>query len=298
MKADDPRLVDEIAFAGQHSAFTGREILGRVKAERNRIWPRADVHALVFRRQSVRCVLDEDEVVPPRDLSQVVELGRVAGVVHGDDRSGASAHRFLHECGVDVERVGLDVDHDGSSAYVLDDVHRCRERHRSRNHFIACTHSGCDQCRVQSGSAGIEWQRVYGAEVLRELSSELAGFWAGRDPFRPQRVYDRRDLLLTDDRRREREESLPVAGWSPRRREIEFSLPDAGNLFFYRPDFDRCRHKPSCRLQRLRTRLEQPVSGKGSAPPVLAAESDSTRFKSLSNKDLHDRERRYHRREV
>ena len=156
VEADDTRLVEKVAVSGEHSSFAGRQILCRVEAERDRVRTRADVNTFVLRGKRVRCVLDQDEVVPPRDLSQVVELGRVTGVVHGDDRSGASAHRFLHECGVDVERVGLDVDHDGSGAYVLDDVHRCGEGHGCGYHFMAGSNARGHERRVKAGGAGVE----------------------------------------------------------------------------------------------------------------------------------------------
>ena len=77
VQADDPRFLDELAVSGEHPAFTGREILGRVKAERDGIWSRADVHALVFRRQPVRGILDERKVVLPRDFPEPLELGRM-----------------------------------------------------------------------------------------------------------------------------------------------------------------------------------------------------------------------------
>ena len=86
----------------------------------------------------------------------------------------------------------------GSRTNVLDDVHRCRESHRRGNHFVAGSDARCDQCRVQSGSAGIEWQSVYRAEISSELSRELLGLRAGGDPVRPQRVYDRCYLFFAD----------------------------------------------------------------------------------------------------
>src|SRR5207237_2201748 len=63
----DAGLLQEFGGGGQHSAFGGRQVLCGVEAERHRIRPRADRLAAKARRERVRRVLDEREVMGARD---------------------------------------------------------------------------------------------------------------------------------------------------------------------------------------------------------------------------------------
>ncbi len=138
VQTDHARPGQELRIGGEHPALAGREILGGVEAEGDGIPLAADGSPLVAGGQRVGRVLDDAKAPrsPPGQRAQCVEVGRMTGVVHGQDRAGARGDRCLDLARVDVQRVRLDVHQYGSRANVLDHVHGRRERHRRRNDLV------------------------------------------------------------------------------------------------------------------------------------------------------------------
>ncbi len=148
----------------------------------------------------------------PSQRAQCVEVGRVTGVVHGQDRAGARRDRCRDLVRVDVERVRLDVHQYGSRADVLDHVYGRRERHWRRDDLVARADPQCFERGVQGCRAGIERQRPRGSQKSRELVLEPLRLRSRGDPLRAERVHNLLDLLLADRRRRERKE-VAALGW-------------------------------------------------------------------------------------
>ena len=209
VQAHDAGAIEKRGLAREHPALGGREVLGRVEAEGHGVGAGADETAPVAGRHGVRGVLDHREPMRRRQLTDAVEVGRVAGVVHGENGAGARRDRRGDERGIDVQGVRLHVHQDGPGAHVLDHVDGGRERRGRRDHLVARTDAQGHQRGVQARGARVHRQRAGRADVGGELLLESLGLRPGRDPARPQGVDDLGDLLLADERRRERQEVPP-----------------------------------------------------------------------------------------
>src|SRR6185503_6036241 len=101
-----------VSVAGGHRATLAirAQVLAWVKAEAAHVANAADAPPLVLGAMRLRGILDQYQVVPPRDRQNRVHIGRAAIQVHRQDRLGTRRDRGLDLGWVDCERLGVDVD--------------------------------------------------------------------------------------------------------------------------------------------------------------------------------------------
>ena len=209
MEAPQLRLVDERRLADQHPALRCREVLGGVEAEGDGSFHRSVTNvtyrpAPIHRRQRMRGVLEHVQPVRRSDIQDRVEVGRVAGIVDGEQDAWAIAtleglaDGLLEQGRIDVERVGLNIDQYRRRAEVLDHMHRRGERHRRREHRVARTDAPSGKGDVEGGGAGVDRQCSRRTHEIAKLIGELLRARSGRQPAGPQGVDHGLDLVIVD----------------------------------------------------------------------------------------------------
>ena len=214
VKAPHARRLDQLGGTRQHAAFAGGQVLGRVERERDQVRlveagrRGADHPVVIPGRQRVGRVLDHGQAVPVRDVVDRVHVRRVPVKVHGHDRphAGRPAHRMLDLVGVEVERVGLDVDQHRARALVLDHVDCGGECHRRGHDRVAVADAQGRQREVHRRGRRVDGQRVGRADEVAELFFELVRPLTGGDPAAPQGAHHLGDVFLADQRWGERKE--------------------------------------------------------------------------------------------
>jgi len=141
-----------------------------------------------------------------RDRADGVHVAGLPGEVHRKDRARARRQPPLDLRRVDVERVRSAVREHRARPEVLDDGGRGGERHRRCDHLVAGAHAHGLERQVQRGRARVHCQRVLRADELGELALELLHLEAGGEPARAKAVHDFIDLLVAEERCRERKE--------------------------------------------------------------------------------------------
>src|SRR6185436_20296081 len=71
-----------VVLCGDHAAFTGRQVLGRVEAETGEVGNRTDLTAADRAFHAVRRVLDDHQAVGAGEPLERVEICRAPRVVH------------------------------------------------------------------------------------------------------------------------------------------------------------------------------------------------------------------------
>ena len=89
-----------------------------MEAERREIGDRAHAPAAVLGAEGMRRVLDEAQAALARERAEPVEVGRLAGIVHGDEGARARRHPLRDIRGIDVQRVGAHVGEDRRAAVI------------------------------------------------------------------------------------------------------------------------------------------------------------------------------------
>ena len=87
--------------------------------------------------QRVRGILHDGQAVPPRQLSNRVQVDWVPGEMDRDEAARARGDAPFDLQRIDVERVGLDIGEDRTSSHVLDHIHRSGEGHGGSDHLVA-----------------------------------------------------------------------------------------------------------------------------------------------------------------
>jgi len=82
-------------------------------------------------------VLDRQNVVLTRDRKQVVEIARLAGEIHREDRSGTAGDSRRHVGRIQHQRVRPDIGEDRHAPLIENGVGRRDERQRRRDLFMA-----------------------------------------------------------------------------------------------------------------------------------------------------------------
>jgi len=91
-------------------------------------------------------ILNQGYSVPPRYLSEGVQVSWMPKEVYRKDCSRARCQPSLHVDGIEIERIWLDVNEYGPSTGVMDGIGRGHEGKRGRNHLIAGTDLVSKRC--------------------------------------------------------------------------------------------------------------------------------------------------------
>ena len=122
----------------QHrAAFTHRDVVRGVEAQRPEVAERPGQLASVRRSERVAVVLDQPEVVLLGEVDHRVEVEGVPERVRGDDRPRPRPDRRLELRHVEVVRLQLDVDEDRDEPVEQDRVERRREACGDGDHLVA-----------------------------------------------------------------------------------------------------------------------------------------------------------------
>ena len=191
-----------------HSALASRQALGRVQREAREVPDRshpAVAHGCLDR---VRRILDHQQRVLARDRAQRVHVARPAREVHRQHRPRARPDQRPHRVRVDVQRVRVHVGEHGRRPCVQHRVRRRRPGERGRDHLIALAQPRRHHRQVQRRRARRGRDRVARSQPRRKPLLQLPRPRPAGQPARPQRLDHRRDLLVTQHRRRERQHAV------------------------------------------------------------------------------------------
>ena len=196
---------DVVAFVAIEPALAGGDVLRRVEREARRVRDRADLAAAVARLDRVRRVLDHRDA----ELEQRVEVGRLAGEVHRQDRLRPRPDELAHVLRVDVQVALAHVGEDRRRAAWTITFAVAGHVIGRRDHLVAGPDAEREQREVQRGGARGDGEHVLAPEVAPPNALlELGRLRAGRQPARADRLGDRLDLLLADGGRLEAEERV------------------------------------------------------------------------------------------
>jgi hypothetical protein len=182
---------------GDHAAFAGRHVLGRVKRVAGRA-PRPQ--RLAVERGAVRLarVLDDRQAVLGGDLGKRRHVGRLAEEMHRDDRARARGDLPLDAGRVDgvVDRV--DVGEARRGAGVENAVCRSDKAEGRRDHLVAGADAVRQQRHVQRRRAGADGHGIACANPRRKALLEFAHALALRQLPGTEHFQHRRFFFFTD----------------------------------------------------------------------------------------------------
>jgi hypothetical protein len=198
-----------------HAAFAGNDVLGHVEREAAEVADRADVLAVVLRLDGVRAVLDDLELVLPRQRHQLVHFAGPPREVNRHDGTRALAQLGSHLNRIDVQRAGVDVGQHRRRPGVNDGVDRCAKGQRRGDDFVARPDAGGQQGKMKCSGAGVQRHGMRRTAVDAEIMLEL------RDPrtcAEPARAHDGLDLLnlVFLDLRRTEDQEIVFASYRHR----------------------------------------------------------------------------------
>ena len=158
-----------------HAALAGRHLLVRVEGEGPRAPERPDRPASQGRADRLAGVVDQQQAVSVGDLLDRVPVGRVPE--HVDDHDGLRpiGDPSLEVGGVEVVRVGLDVDEDRRGPLEEEGVGARRERERRHQDLVARTDAERLDDQVQRRGARGDRDPVLDAGDLRCRALEPLG---------------------------------------------------------------------------------------------------------------------------
>lgn len=144
-------------------------------------------------------VFHEMNTAIPAEIRQPPQVGRVAGVVHGDDGAGALGQLALHVGGVEGEVPRTDdVTEDDIGTDVAHRVRRRDERQRRADHLVARPDAEGLQTQMEGRRAVRHRHDVVGADGTRERLLELLRARPHRQPSRLDRSPNRLPLGLAE----------------------------------------------------------------------------------------------------
>src|SRR4051794_548815 len=103
------RLSQCVVVAGDDPAFTGGQVLARLKRERSQMSEGAGGSMIVTRTRRVRGVFYNDQLPLFGDGHNGIHIGGLAGEVHWDDRLGPWCDRSFDRFGVQIEGLQVDI---------------------------------------------------------------------------------------------------------------------------------------------------------------------------------------------
>ncbi len=173
-----------------------------MEGEAGRDTERAARGSSVLGPERPRRVLDQHDLLRYRRL-QRFPLDRAAEEVNGHHRARSRRHGGCDGCGVDEERVRIDVDEHRSRSAQLDDVGGCGKRVRGNDHFVARADLQGKQREMERCGSGRDDGGMRRAHGLRQRGLELADLRSHRQLTAFDHLPDGRELSLADIRPRQ-----------------------------------------------------------------------------------------------
>ena len=148
---------DPIVVGRDHSAVAERaEVLRRVEAERRGVAEAARPPSLVSRAVGLRGILDHQQVVPPRDRQDGVEVDRQAVEMDRHDGARSRIDRCRESIGVDGVGGRIHVDEDRPGAGRGNGQDRRDEAVGRGDDFVARAHAEDTQRQLDRGKTGAD----------------------------------------------------------------------------------------------------------------------------------------------
>ena len=118
-----------------------------------------------------------------------VHIGRMTIEMNRNDRFGSLRYQRFDRCGIDAERIGIDIGQNRRRAGVGDGV-RCRDESQiGHDHLVARLQPERRQREVKAGRAVVDGKGIFGPAIAREAGLELIDvFTDRRHPSGIQRV--------------------------------------------------------------------------------------------------------------
>ena len=174
VEAQQAGHLDELGDAAGHQATVAvaAQALGREEAEDGEVAKAAGAAPLVARAERLAGVFDDHQAVLAGDRAHGVGVGRQAeqvdrhdGLGHGRDGAGDGR-------GVDVQRIGVDVDEDRARAGLHDRFGGRIEGEGRGDDLVALAHAGRLQGDRQAIGAVSHADRGVGRQILGDLGLE------------------------------------------------------------------------------------------------------------------------------
>src|SRR5258708_6436883 len=146
------------------AAFTGRDLLVRIEAEDTRISERAHLAALVFRAERFASVFDHEEPMAVGDLLDLGERRGTAKGMHHDDGARAGCNCLLDPGGIEIQRLGIDIDEDPRRSLLTRRAGDGHERERWDDDLVAARDAESADAEVKAAGSRVDGNGVRGPE--------------------------------------------------------------------------------------------------------------------------------------
>ena len=133
---------------------------------------RAGKPSLVRRQKTLGAVLDDRQVVLPRQLHNGIEIGGQAEDMHGDDGPGEGAELAPYVGRIDVEGPRIAIGKHGHCPALEHDEGRGGHRAGGHDHLVAGPHARGQQTRQQRSRAAVVRNRIRDPELLGKRGLE------------------------------------------------------------------------------------------------------------------------------
>ncbi len=184
-----------LAVRHHHAALAGGQRLVVVEAEDSHVAESSELFALEAAPAGLGVVLQDQQLVYPGDVHDLVDMGPGAAHVHGNDRLGVGRDPFLDGGRVEVQCL-VDVGHDRDGPHLQHRLVGRQEREGGDDHLVAWADIHRRQGDFQRRRAGRDTQGAAGPAVSREFLLELADL-ENPLPF-PVKAVSHQDARLQD----------------------------------------------------------------------------------------------------
>jgi hypothetical protein len=139
MQSHCPRALSiGIVIGHEHPAFGGGYRLGGVERERSEVTNCSRIYPFVLARQRMRRILYNANMMPPRDLHQVIHFRRMAAEVYRDDGTSPRGYGVFHGGWIQTQSVRIDIDENRHSAAETCYFGGGGEGESWDDHFVTC----------------------------------------------------------------------------------------------------------------------------------------------------------------
>ena len=145
---------DSVVVAHDRATFTAGNDLVGVETEDTRVTEAPRCASVQGRTQSLAGVFHNRQVMPPGDSQDSVHICKTSEYMDHQDRTRGRRNRFLDLAGIDIQRIGADIDKYRKGTDMVDRICCRDECEGSRDDFVARPHPCRLQRQFQTGGSG------------------------------------------------------------------------------------------------------------------------------------------------
>ncbi len=152
--------------------------------------------SLVPASQRVRGVFRDKQAVFVRYFINSVKVAYLPAVMHWNDRFGSGRNFLFDFVRINTARLVINIGKNRSCTYMKDRICSRSECHRRCDDFVPFADPGGKQSHMQSGSAGIHGNGMFGTKVFGKFLFEFHRAGPLGNPARPQSLHNFMDLSI------------------------------------------------------------------------------------------------------